>query len=96
MQDLVATPVVTDLTDPKKIVSTDDYMPMAINTLEDYEKVLSVSWIAQEKSPEELTWVLLSWPWRPILIMTDRELGSHACCHSRRCIPFAASTSGIW
>jgi len=30
-------------------------MPMAINTLEDYEKVLSVSWITQEKSSEELT-----------------------------------------
>jgi hypothetical protein len=32
-------------------------MPMAINTSEDYEKVLSVSWITQEKSPEELTYV---------------------------------------
>ena len=38
-----------------QIVQTDDYMPMAINTLEEYEKVLSVSWFTQEKSPEELT-----------------------------------------
>ena len=38
-----------------QIVQTDDYMPMAINTLEEYEKVLSVSWFTQEKSPGELT-----------------------------------------
>ncbi|KAK3368203.1 exocyst complex subunit Sec15-like protein [Podospora didyma] len=41
--------------DFQEIVSTDDYMPMAINTLEEYEKVLNVSWFAQEKPPEELT-----------------------------------------
>ena len=44
---------------PIKIVSTDDYMPMTINTPEDYEKVLSVSWIIQEQSPEELTYAAL-------------------------------------
>ncbi|KAK3692690.1 exocyst complex subunit Sec15-like protein [Podospora appendiculata] len=38
----------------KKIVSTDDYMPMAINTPEEYEKVLNVSWFTQDKSAEEL------------------------------------------
>ena len=32
-------------------------MPMTINTPEDYEKVLSVSWIIQEQSPEELTYI---------------------------------------
>ncbi|KAK0738580.1 exocyst complex subunit Sec15-like protein [Schizothecium vesticola] len=42
--------------DFQEIVSTDDYMPMTINTPEDYEKVLSVSWIIQEQSPEELTY----------------------------------------
>ncbi|KAK0645880.1 exocyst complex subunit Sec15-like protein [Cercophora newfieldiana] len=41
--------------DFQEIVSTDDYMPMAINNQEEYEKVLSVSWITQDKSPEELT-----------------------------------------
>jgi len=41
-----------------KIVSTDDYMPMTINTPEDYEKVLSVSWVIQEQSPEELKYVI--------------------------------------
>jgi hypothetical protein len=30
-------------------------MPMAINSLEEYEKVVNVSWFPQEKSPEELT-----------------------------------------
>jgi hypothetical protein len=38
-----------------KIVSTDDYMPMAINSLEEYEKVVNVSWFSQEKGPQELT-----------------------------------------
>ncbi|ROW14441.1 hypothetical protein VPNG_03849 [Cytospora leucostoma] len=41
--------------DFQEIVSTDDYMPMAINTLEEYEKVVNVSWFTQDKPPEELT-----------------------------------------
>ncbi|KAL7626685.1 Rab GTPase-binding exocyst subunit S15 [Parahypoxylon ruwenzoriense] len=39
----------------EKIVSTDDYMPMAINTREEYEKVANVSWFSPEKPLEELT-----------------------------------------
>ncbi|TPX09787.1 uncharacterized protein E0L32_008978 [Thyridium curvatum] len=41
--------------DFQEIVSTDDYMPMAINSVEEYEKVVNVSWFTQEKSAEELT-----------------------------------------
>ncbi|TGJ82014.1 hypothetical protein E0Z10_g6736 [Xylaria hypoxylon] len=41
--------------DFQEIVSTDDYMPMAINTREQYEKVANVSWFTQEQSIEELT-----------------------------------------
>lgn len=41
--------------DFQEIVSTDDYMPMAINTVEEYEKVVNVSWFTQEKPVEELT-----------------------------------------
>lgn len=37
-----------------QIVSTDDYMPMAINSVEEYEKVLNVSWFAQNQPIEEL------------------------------------------
>jgi exocyst complex component 6 len=33
-------------------------MPMAINSLEEYEKVLNVSWFTPDKTPEELTSVL--------------------------------------
>lgn len=40
--------------DFQEIVSTDDYMPMAINSVEEYEKVVNVSWFTQEKSAEEL------------------------------------------
>lgn len=35
-----------------EIVSTDDYMPMPIQTQEEYDKVLNVSWYSPEK-PEE-------------------------------------------
>ncbi|KAI1464744.1 exocyst complex subunit Sec15-like protein [Daldinia caldariorum] len=41
--------------DFQEIVSTDDYMPMAINTREEYEKVANVSWFTPDKPIEELT-----------------------------------------
>lgn len=41
--------------DFQEIVSTDDYMPMTINTLEEYEKVVNVSWFTQDKPLAELT-----------------------------------------
>lgn len=48
-----------------QIVSTDDYMPMAINSLEEYEKVLNVSWFTQEKPIEQLTYVVRVIPHLP-------------------------------
>ncbi|TXC00935.1 hypothetical protein FocTR4_00009194 [Fusarium oxysporum f. sp. cubense] len=42
--------------DFQEIVSTDDYMPMAINTPEEYEKVVNVSWFTQEKPTDQLTY----------------------------------------
>ena len=39
-----------------QIVSTDDYMPMAINSLSDYEKVINVSWFTPDRPTEELTY----------------------------------------
>ncbi|EGR44269.1 exocyst complex, sec15 subunit [Trichoderma reesei QM6a] len=41
--------------DFQEIVSTDDYMPMAINSLSDYEKVVNVSWFTPDRPVEELT-----------------------------------------
>ncbi|CAH0042942.1 unnamed protein product [Clonostachys solani] len=41
--------------DFQEIVSMDDYMPMAINSMEEYEKVVNVSWFDQDKLPDELT-----------------------------------------
>ncbi|KAL5121773.1 Rab GTPase-binding exocyst subunit S15 [Pleosporales sp. CAS-2024a] len=38
-----------------EIVTTDDYMPMPINSIEEYDKVVTVSWYSPDKSPEELT-----------------------------------------
>jgi len=40
--------------DFQEIVSTDDYMPMAIQTMDEYEKVVNVSWFKPEKPLEEL------------------------------------------
>jgi hypothetical protein len=39
-----------------EIVQTDDYMPMPINSIEEYEKVVTVSWYSPEKTKEELTY----------------------------------------
>lgn len=38
-----------------EIVSTDDYMPMTLNSIEEYDKVVTVSWYTPEKDREELT-----------------------------------------
>jgi hypothetical protein len=38
-----------------EIVQTDDYMPMPINSAEEYEKVVTVSWYSPDKLQEELT-----------------------------------------
>jgi len=37
-----------------QIVSTDDYMPMPINNLDEYEKVVNVSWYTPDKTTNEL------------------------------------------
>lgn len=39
-------------------MSTDDYMPMPIQTLEEYDKVLNVSWYTPEKSREEQAYAI--------------------------------------
>ncbi|KAI9147903.1 Exocyst complex component sec15 [Paramyrothecium foliicola] len=41
--------------DFQEIVSKDDYMPMTINSADEYEKVINVSWFTQESSIEEMT-----------------------------------------
>lgn len=40
--------------DFQEIVSTDDYMPMPINKLEEYDKVVNVSWYSPDKSREDI------------------------------------------
>ncbi|KAE8548569.1 hypothetical protein EYB25_008950 [Talaromyces marneffei] len=41
--------------DFQEIVSTDDYMPMPIQNLEEFDKVINVSWYTPEKPREEQT-----------------------------------------
>ncbi|KAK7190171.1 hypothetical protein DPSP01_008007 [Paraphaeosphaeria sporulosa] len=38
-----------------EIVTTDDYMPMTLNSIEEYDKVVTVSWYTPEKERDELT-----------------------------------------
>ena len=38
-----------------QIVTTDDYMPMPINSLDEYDKVVNVSWYTPETPRENLT-----------------------------------------
>ena len=40
--------------DFQEIVSTDDYMPMPINRLDEYDKVVNVSWYSPDKPREEI------------------------------------------
>ena len=40
--------------DFQEIVTTDDYMPMPINKLDEYDKVVNVSWYTPEKPREEI------------------------------------------
>ncbi|PSS18698.1 hypothetical protein M430DRAFT_66697 [Amorphotheca resinae ATCC 22711] len=41
--------------DFQEIVSTDDYMPMPISNLDEYDKVVNVSWFTPDKPREDLT-----------------------------------------
>ncbi|KAK0737077.1 exocyst complex subunit Sec15-like-domain-containing protein [Apiosordaria backusii] len=48
--------------DFQEIVSTDDYMPMAINTRDEYQKVVDVTWFVDDKPAEELVYVSRPFP----------------------------------
>lgn len=39
-------------------MSTDDYMPMPISNLDEYDKVVNVSWFTPDKPRDELSYVL--------------------------------------
>lgn len=41
-------------TNDLQIVSTDDYMPMPIGKLDEYDKAVNVSWYTPEKPREEI------------------------------------------
>ncbi|KAF7955349.1 hypothetical protein BTUL_0043g00620 [Botrytis tulipae] len=42
-------------TDFQQIVSTDEYMPMPVNSEEDFDKIIQVSWYVPDKPKEEYT-----------------------------------------
>lgn len=78
------------LTNMKKIVSTDDYMPMAIENLDEYDKVINVSWYTPETPRDQLTLVTLC----HLKTYADPYSASHVCYHSLKCTLSVVSTSG--
>ena len=46
-----------------EIVTTDDYMPMPINSIEEYDKVVTVSWYTPDKERDQLTYVSRTHQW---------------------------------
>jgi hypothetical protein len=63
-------------------------MPMPINNLEEYDKVVNVSWYTPDKDRKQLTYVSRELLLRPPAYL----LGSPAFYPSPKCIPFAALT----
>lgn len=72
-----------------EIVTTDDYMPMTLNSIEEYDKVVTVSWYTPEKERDELTYVT---PSILLLWCANRTPASLAFYHSLRCTRFVVST----
>jgi hypothetical protein len=62
---------------------------MPISNLDEYDKVVNVSWFTPDKDREELTWVFKSITRIPVNMWT----GSLVCYHSLRCILYVVSTS---
>jgi hypothetical protein len=56
-----------------QIVSTDDYMPMPISNLDEYEKVVNVSWFTPDKPLEELRYKQKNFG-GPRSLLTDEQL----------------------
>jgi hypothetical protein len=76
--------------DFQEIVSTDDYMPMPIANIDEYDKVVNVSWFTPDKPREELVYVSQT---------LDRHLltvaASLAFSLSLKCTLSVVSISGI-
>lgn len=73
---------------------------MAINSLDEYQKVINVSWYTPEQPAESLTYVHRHNCASLYLLLTSTK-GSHAYFHSHKCIRYAvlilgtSSTSSI-
>lgn len=73
--------------DFQEIVQTDDYMPMTIDTAEEYEKVVNVSWFIQETPLEEMRLVFLACLLLSAGLMLTCDIPAfHVFCLSLRCI----------
>ena len=54
--------------DFEHIVGSDDYMPMSIKDIEEYDAVLNLSWYTPEKPRDQLSYVC-SFPVLPVLMI---------------------------
>ena len=48
-------------------MSTDDYMPMPISNLDEYDKVVNVSWFTPDIPRDELSYVI------PVFVVLSRR-----------------------
>jgi hypothetical protein len=65
-------------------------MPMPISNLDEYDKVVNVSWFTPDKAREELTLVFPA----TCPSLTDEFLDSPAFCHFLKCIRYVALILG--
>lgn len=68
----------------EQIVSSDNYMPMPISNLEDYDKIIDVVWYTPDKEREDVTYVLRI-EHCAVHSLTGPDSLSYS--HSPKCIP---------
>jgi len=75
-----------------EIVTTDDYMPMSVESAEEFDRVLEATWYTPNENREKLTCVYFDDTVLAILMLTLDSLSSYL---SLKCIRSVASTSAI-
>lgn len=73
-------------------------MPMPIQSPEEFNKVLNVSWYHPEKPVDEQVYVYIQVLFTPPVRTGTNFTSSvsHVSCHFRKCIPYVASISVIF
>lgn len=73
-----------------EIVTTDDYMPMSVESPEEFDRVLEATWYTPNEDREELTCVHFE---GTVLVILTTTLDSLSSCPSLRCTRSVVSIS---